>query len=146
MSRIRGVSVRAFSPHLRTMSRVLIPFPHPSRCFFSRACPNKFFLLADRKSTLEDYLVLRHGFTSIHLESANHYVRTPTNSTLFSFPCLFLCYRSLPCCLRPFFELPDLERSRAQGFERAPSNSITLSPIWKTEGGREPRSDTLFPA
>ncbi|KAF9786662.1 cytidine deaminase-like protein [Thelephora terrestris] len=25
------------------------------------------------KSTLEDYLVSRHGFTSIHLESANHY-------------------------------------------------------------------------
>ena len=30
----------------------------------------------DRKSTLEDYLVSRHGFTSIHLESANHYVCT----------------------------------------------------------------------
>ena len=29
-----------------------------------------------RKSTLEDYLVSRHGFTSIHLESTNHYVRT----------------------------------------------------------------------
>ena len=37
---------------------------------------NKYFPLTGRKSTLEDYLVSRHGFTSIHLEPANHYVRT----------------------------------------------------------------------
>lgn len=91
--------------------------------------------MADRKSTLEDYLVSRHGFTSIHLESANHYVRTRKFTLIFVFPPPLLrppCARGsvVPGVFRPLGPLSDVE----QGKFPIPHTS-TLSPIWKTERG-----------
>ena len=113
---IAGVSLSSFADCEPTTGSVSTAVPLPVT---SSVPKNKSFLWRNRKSTLEDYLVSRHGFTTIHLESANHYVRNDHPPHKFS-SFIFILLVSLVV--------------RRGSVGPVTLSSIALCPIWENRG------------
>lgn len=100
---------------------------HPSPIASPSCFVQQINSLVGRKSTLEDYLVSRHSFTSIHLESVNHPVRIHKFAFVFF---TFLPFLFLSLVPRP----PPLRHCWVGNFQvPVPSYSTAtiLSSIWK---------------